>query len=92
MSATCVIFDLDETLVQSSLFEDSLYIAAVRGLLGEVSILRDWSEYEHATDLGIFRAICAENGIPAGDFEDQFRSRFGSLMSDHLEPKPPEGV
>ena len=84
MAATCVIFDVDGTLLQSSLFEDYLYIAAVRSLLGDVLIRRNWGEYDHVTDLGILREICAENRVPPGDCEDHIRSRFGALMSDHL--------
>jgi phosphoglycolate phosphatase-like HAD superfamily hydrolase len=84
MTATCVIFDVDGTLVQSASFEDTLYIAAVRSSLGEVFIRRDWSEYEHVTDVGILRGICRENRIAPGDCEDLIRSRFGALVSDHL--------
>jgi phosphoglycolate phosphatase-like HAD superfamily hydrolase len=84
MAAICVIFDVDGALVQSASFEDMLYIAAVRSVLGEVSIRRDWSEYKHVTDLGILREICVENRIPPGDCEDHVRSRFGALLSEYL--------
>lgn len=49
------IFDIDGTLVESSGFEDELYVAAVRDVLGDVCIRESWSTYRHVTDTGILR-------------------------------------
>ena len=40
-----VIFDIDGTLVESSGFEDDLYVAAVRDVLGDVCIRKAWNTY-----------------------------------------------
>ncbi len=49
------IFDIDGTLVESSGFEDELYVAAVRDVLGDVCIREEWSTYRHVTDTGVLR-------------------------------------
>lgn len=38
---TAVIFDIDGTLVESSRFEDDVYISAIRDVLGNVNIRSD---------------------------------------------------
>ena len=62
-SKIAVIFDIDGTLVESSGFEDDLYVAAVRDVLGDVCIRKSWSTYRHVTDTGILRQIMEENRI-----------------------------
>jgi phosphoglycolate phosphatase-like HAD superfamily hydrolase len=80
----CVIFDIDGTLVDSVADDARLYGAAVREVLGDVSIRPRWSEYEHVTDGGILRQICHENGLDIAQCEQHVRTRFGELMADHL--------
>lgn len=84
MPTVCVIFDIDGTLVDSTGFDDRLYITAIRDVLGDVSIRPDWGDYPHVTDTGILREICRENGLDAQDCEQEVRSRFGELVSSHL--------
>lgn len=79
-----VIFDIDGTLVDSTEFEGRLYVAAVVGELGPVSIRSSWGDYEHVTDSGILRQICRENGLDAAGCEGRVRARFGELVSEHL--------
>ena len=43
---TAVIFDVDGTLVESSRFEDDVYISAIRDVLGDVRIREDLSNHE----------------------------------------------
>ena len=50
-----VIFDIDGTLVESAGFEDDLYVAAVRDVLGDVCIRKTWNTYRHVTDTGILK-------------------------------------
>lgn len=49
------IFDIDGTLVESTGFEDELYVAAVRDVLGDVCIREEWSTYTHVTDMCILK-------------------------------------
>lgn len=83
MTDACIIFDIDGTLVNSVEFDGRAYIAAVRDVLGNVSIRSDW-QYEHITDSGILRQICNENGLDAAQCEQRVKSRFGALIADHL--------
>ena len=78
------IFDIDGTLVESSGFEDDLYIAAVRDVLGEVCIRRAWNTYRHVTDSGILRQIMEENRIRGEDRIREVRFRFGDKASQYL--------
>ena len=85
-----VIFDVDGTLVESAGFEDHLYVAAVRDVLGDVCIRKAWNTYRHVTDSGILRQIMEENRIRGrnwirgGDRIREVRSRFGDKVSQYL--------
>jgi phosphoglycolate phosphatase-like HAD superfamily hydrolase len=83
-SETCVIFDIDGTLLNSTVVDDQLYTTAVRDVLGNVHIRPSWGDYEHVTDTGILNAICRENGLEPREHAVQVRERFGQLMSTHL--------
>jgi phosphoglycolate phosphatase-like HAD superfamily hydrolase len=72
--------------VDSVDFDAKAYVAAVRDVLGNVSLRADWA-YDHITDAGILRQICAENGLNAAQCERDVRARFGELISDHLRRK-----
>lgn len=84
MTDACVIFDIDGTLVDSVADDARLYAAAVREVLGDVSIRPRWSDYQHVTDAGILRQICHENRLNVAQCEQHVRARFGELMADHL--------
>lgn len=86
MTDACVIFDIDGTLVDSVEFDGQSYIAAIRHVLGNVSIRSNWS-YEHITDSGILRQICEENDFEATQWEQHVKARFGELIADHLRRK-----
>ncbi|MXY98960.1 MAG: HAD family hydrolase [Gemmatimonadetes bacterium] len=79
-----VIFDIDGTLVESSGFEDDLYIAAVRDVLGDVCIRKAWNTYRHVTDSGILRQIMEENRIRGEGRIREVRSWFGDLVSQYF--------
>jgi phosphoglycolate phosphatase-like HAD superfamily hydrolase len=89
MRTTCLIFDVDGTLVDSAGFEDTLYKAALRSVLGDVFLRAAWSEYEHVTDVGLLREICRDNGLSAAQFEQQVRACFGELVAAHLQRAGP---
>ena len=80
---TSVIFDIDGTLVDSVAFDASLYIAAIRDVLGNVSIRSDLHSYPQQTDTGILMDICEENGL-SEDSLSSVRTRFGNLVSEYL--------
>lgn len=79
-----VIFDFDGTLVESSGFEDDLYVAAVRDVLGDVCIRKRWDTYRYVTDSGILRQIMEENRTRGEDRVREVRARFGDLVSQYL--------
>ena len=89
MPTTCVIFDIDGTLVDSGGFEDALYTAAVRDVFGDVRIRTDWGDYEHVTDAGIALQICKDNGLEIGNTAQELRTRFGERMSTYLRAMGP---
>ena len=84
MATTCLIFDIDGTLVDTGISNDTLYARAVHEVLGAVRIRAEWGDYEHVTDAGIFREICRENGLELGLIEQQARERLGALISAYL--------
>ena len=81
---TTVIFDIDGTLVDSSAFDGRLYVAAIRDVLGKVSIRSDLHEYSNHTDTGILMDICEENDLSIDAAMPSVRARFGELVSEYL--------
>jgi phosphoglycolate phosphatase-like HAD superfamily hydrolase len=80
-----VIFDIDGTLVDTSGFEDRLYLQAVQSILGDVSIRSSWAQYTHVSDAGILAGICRDNAIAPGDVEAKVRARFGEMVAAELK-------
>jgi beta-phosphoglucomutase-like phosphatase (HAD superfamily) len=83
-ASTCLIFDIDGTLVSSTEFDDRLYRMAILEVLGDVQLRSVLTDYEHVSDAGILRAICRENNIDSAVVEPRIRNRFGELVSMHL--------
>ena len=86
---TCVIFDIDGTLVDSTALDDELYRTAVRHVLGDVRIRPVWTDYDHITDAGLLRDICNDNALDAHRVALQVRTHFGELLSNHLSAHGP---
>ena len=82
---TATIFDIDGTLVESSRFEDDVYISAIRDVLGDVSIREDWRTYRHVSDTGVLRQIMEENQIQGEERIHEVRTRFGELASRYVD-------
>jgi len=78
------IFDIDGTLVETAGFEDELYIAMVRDVLGDVRIREDWSTYRHVTDIGVLRQVMEENQIHDESRIQDVRAKFGKTVSQYL--------
>jgi phosphoglycolate phosphatase-like HAD superfamily hydrolase len=81
---TCMIFDVDGTLVDSEAFDNRLYGDAVRDVLGDFDLRSDWSDYAHVTDTGILSEICREQGAPIVTSVLRVRERFGKLVAAYL--------
>lgn len=60
-----VIFDIDGTLLQSNATDDTLYLAAVRDVLGNVNLRPTWGMYTQFTAAGILAEILNDNAIGA---------------------------
>ena len=60
-----VIFDIDGTLLQSDANDDTLYLAAVRDVLGNVNLRPSWGAYTQFTAAGILAEILNDNAIEA---------------------------
>lgn len=58
-----VIFDIDGTLLQSDTTDDTLYLAAVREVLGNVKVRPSWGMYTQYTAAGILAEILGDNAI-----------------------------
>ena len=80
-----VIFDIDGTLVESFHFDGSIYVSAVKDVLGEVIIKENWKHYINVTDTGILRQIMDENKICEEGQIEKVRKKFGELVRRHLE-------
>ena len=59
-----VILDIDGTLLESDDIDGSLYLAAVRKVLGDVRIRESWGLYCNVTDIGILEEILQDNSLP----------------------------
>lgn len=86
-----LIFDIDGTLVDSYDFDTKCYKQAVTEILGDVTFRLDWGHYEHVTDEGILKQICADNLLKF-DNSASVRGRFGQLVSEHLSINPTSSV
>lgn len=58
-----IIFDIDGTLLQSDTSDDTLYLAAVREVLGNVKVRPSWGMYTQFTATGILTEILGDNAI-----------------------------
>lgn len=89
MPTTSVIFDIDGTLVDSFGFDETLYMASVRDLLGDVRMRTNWVDYEHVTDAGIALQICKDNGLETANSIQDLRTRFGENVTKYLRATGP---
>lgn len=88
MNAT--IFDIDGTLLQSDASDDALYLAAVRDVLGDVSLRPSWGMYTQFTAAGILAEILADNALEATPKTvAAVRDRFVESIRGHLSEHGP---
>ena len=85
-----VIFDIDGTLLQSDANDDRLYLAAVRDVLGNVSLRSSWGAYTQFTAAGILAEILKDNAIEATlETVSAVRDRFVASVGRHVAEQGP---
>ena len=85
-----VIFDIDDTLLQSANGDDRIYRQAVVEVLGDIQLRPSFRDYPHVSDTGILMQIFADNELVPND--DRFvavKERFLSLLRRHIETEGP---
>ena len=85
-----VIFDIDGTLVQSVEVDESLYVKAIRLVLGQIEFRNSWADYEFVTDTGILSQVLADNTMTprAGDIHEIERV-FVESLNTHISKNGP---
>ena len=84
------IFDIDGTLLQSDANDDALYLAAVRDVLGDVSLRPSWGMYTQFTAAGILAEILNDNAIDAtSERVAAVRDRFIESVRRHVSEHGP---
>ena len=85
-----VIFDIDGTLLQSDANDDTLYLAAVRDVLGNVNLRPSWVAYTQFTAAGILAEILNDNAIEATlETVSAVRDRFVASVGRHVAEQGP---
>ncbi len=81
-----VMFDIDGTLVKSSIFDEECYLKAANNVLG-LKISSDWAEYSHTTDAGILNDVIIKYGIQGDmtEIQQEFKIEFENLISEYID-------
>ncbi len=80
-----IIFDIDGTLLQSDASDDTLYLAAIREVLGNVNVRPSWGMYTQFTAAGILTEILGDNAIDTTpETVTAVRDCFVALVSRHI--------
>jgi phosphoglycolate phosphatase-like HAD superfamily hydrolase len=85
-----IMFDVDGTLCRTHALDGSLFVRALRDLVGPAEIDDDWSAYRHVTDRGIAAEVITRlQGRPASHAElDRLQARFAELLEETLTADP----
>lgn len=80
-----VMFDIDGTLINSSIFEDECYLKAVQKTI-LVPVETDWTKYRNVTDSGILDEIIERNDLLSKRYEihSEVKSYFISYIEAYL--------
>ncbi|NAW65803.1 HAD family hydrolase [Photobacterium halotolerans] len=84
-----VMFDVDDTLIQSSQFDENCFVEAVKSVTG-LDLYQSWSDYPHATDRGILRTFI-EIQAPdeeLADLERRVKAIFIQNIRERLRRRP----
>ncbi|THB76238.1 MAG: HAD family hydrolase [Desulfobacteraceae bacterium] len=82
-------FDIDDTLVNSSGFEDECFTQAINRVIDK-PIETDWSKYKHATDTGIIDEIIHTWGYSQrkDEIAEKIKNAFINNIKQHLSKSP----
>jgi beta-phosphoglucomutase-like phosphatase (HAD superfamily) len=83
-----IVFDIDGTLLQSSVIDEALYRESVEAILGRVHFRESLNEYKYVTDSGILLQVFEDNGIRTDiglneQIQQQFYQRVKSYIVEH---------
>jgi len=85
-----IIFDIDGTLIDSSGFDDPIFVASVEEYF-EISIINtDWASYPHVTDWGVINSIC-QDFFQRDVHEDELKeveTLYHDKLHDYLNDNP----
>ena len=85
-----VILDIDGTLLNSNEIDDSLYLTAVRRVLGQAKVRESWGLYRHVTDGGILEEILTDNSLTrSAEILGAVRQSFVESVRQHVERAGP---
>ena len=84
-----VVFDIDGTLVDSTGFDSSLYVDALRDVL-EYEASFDWSAFPHVTDAGLLDECMRRRGLsdPDASLRREFQARFIESVRTYIDANP----
>jgi beta-phosphoglucomutase-like phosphatase (HAD superfamily) len=81
-----VILDIDGTLLNSNEIDDTLYLTAVRRVLGQAKVRESWSLYRSVTDGGILDEILSDNSLTSSAaILNAMRDLFIESIRQHVE-------
>lgn len=85
-----IIFDIDGTLVESEEADASLYIMAVKEVMGDVQFREEWDDYPDVTDTGILKTLFDDNEIePEDEIVAAIHDHFVILLEEHIQQVAP---
>lgn len=81
-----LMFDIDGTLIQSTDFDEQIYIESVESISG-LKINSDWQSYPFVTDTGLLRTFCEyhQREEEFDHWHEQVRSRFIKNIYQHCQ-------
>lgn len=87
---TALIFDIDGTLLDSSMQDEEIYKRAVEAVLGPVAFRNCLHDYEHVTDTGILLQVFDDNELARDEQAiETIRQEFCRLISEQIAATGP---
>lgn len=88
-----LMFDVDDTLVQSTGFDDRYFLESVKQVLG-FDAPSNWENYPHVTDRGILLTLIERFGLSCtlSELENKVKPLFVDKIKTHLAKHPVKEV